>query len=69
MSTEKKSLPIDKNSHNKPSQESLPSSEQRPMGTEDDLEQNEKYMKEKEKNSTNSVGIREKEEGSGSSLG
>ncbi len=69
MNNEHKALPKNKNNDNKPVQEDLPSNKQRPMGNENDLERNDRYNSEKEDNDTNSVGIRKKEEGSGSSLG
>lgn len=67
--SENKALPTNEANGNKPTQDDLPSSKQRPMGNEDDLERNDQYNNEKDDNDTNSVGIRRKEEGSGSSLG
>lgn len=41
-----KALPKNEENHNKPVQEGLPSSKQRPMGDEEDIKKREDYIKE-----------------------
>ncbi len=60
MKSEKKELPKNKENNSKPVQEALPSSQQKPMGDEDDLEKNDDYIKAKDHSDTNSVGIKKK---------
>ncbi len=65
MKTEKKALPKNKENNNKPVQEALPSSRQKPMGDEDDLEKKEDYETAKDDgNDTNSVGIKKNDKSS-----
>ena len=58
MKNDKKALPKNKVNGNKPVQEYLPSSKQRPMGDENDLKKYEDRVSDNDNIDTNSVGIK-----------